>query len=189
MHEESGLFYNWYDPATRREADDLAGRPEPVYPFVSSVDNGWLATGLLVAARADGQVAEAADAIRTRWTSASTTTRPRACRRSRVARSAARSAAASGSRPPPGCSQERSFRAGTAPVFHTCHRYGAFNTEPRMASYLGIAAGQIPAKHYFGTQRTFPPICGYTWTETLPTGEWVSHEASTSSRARCPTAA
>ena len=27
----------------------------------------------------------------------------------------------------------------------TCHHYGAFNTEPRIASYIGIAYGQIPA--------------------------------------------
>ncbi len=33
-----------------------------------------------------------------------------------------------------------------ADVWFTGHHYGAFNTEPRIASYLGIAAGQIPAQ-------------------------------------------
>ncbi|GAA2707976.1 hypothetical protein GCM10010429_20610 [Micromonospora olivasterospora] len=44
---------------------------------------------------------------------------------------------------------------GGPDVYYTCHHYGAFNTEPRIASYLGIAAGQIPPEHYFGTFRTF----------------------------------
>ena len=53
MHEESGQFYNWYDPATLEKLTTWPVNGDPVYPFVSSVDNGWLATGLLVAARAD----------------------------------------------------------------------------------------------------------------------------------------
>ena len=57
-----------------------------------------------------------------------------------------------------------------ADVWYTGHHYGAFNTEPRIASYLGIAEGQIPAKHYFGTYRTFPDSCDWDWTETRPTG-------------------
>ncbi len=40
-----------------------------------------------------------------------------------------------------------------------------------MASYLGIAAGQIPAKHYWGPVRTFyNDNCDYGWTETKPIG-------------------
>ena len=62
-------------------------------------------------------------------------------------------------------------------VWYTCHHYGAFNTEPRMASYLGIAAGQIPQQHYFGTYRTFQnDNCDYSWTETKPVGEWKTYQ-------------
>ena len=55
-------------------------------------------------------------------------------------------------------------------VWYTGHHYGAFNTEPRIASYLGIASGQIPPKHYFGTFRTFPNTdnCDWAWTEQEP---------------------
>ena len=61
-------------------------------------------------------------------------------------------------------------------VWYTGHHYGAFNTEPRMASYLGIAAGQIPQQHYFGTYRTFQnENCDYAWTETKPVGEWKTY--------------
>ena len=45
-----------------------------------------------------------------------------------------------------------------------------------MASYLGIAAGQIPAKHYFGPVRTFyNDNCDYSWTETKPVGAWKTY--------------
>ena len=75
-------------------------------------------------------------------------------------------------------------------VWFTGHHYGAFNTEPRIASYLGIAAGQIPARHYYGTYRTFPnENCDWSWTETKAVGPGPSTRASASSRARCPTAA
>jgi len=61
-------------------------------------------------------------------------------------------------------------------VWYTGHHYGAFNTEPRIASYLGIAAGQIPAEHYFGTVRAYPAEnCDWDWTETDASGEWKEY--------------
>ena len=46
-----------------------------------------------------------------------------------------------------------------------------------MASYLGIAAGQIPTKHYWGPVRTFyNDNCDYSWTETRPTGGWKTYD-------------
>jgi hypothetical protein len=72
--------------------------------------------------------------------------------------------------PQPG-SVPGNYRGGET-VYYTGHHYGAFNTEPRMASYLGIAAGQIPQKHYFGTWRTFPNAnCDWAWTEQRAVGE------------------
>ncbi len=75
------MFYNWYDPATGAKLTTWPepnpdGTHNPVYPFLSSVDNGWLATGLLVVA---GVGQEAGPARPTRsgsgWTSAGSTTR------------------------------------------------------------------------------------------------------------------
>jgi hypothetical protein len=60
-------------------------------------------------------------------------------------------------------------------VVYTGHHYGAFNTEPRIASYIGIALGQIPAWHYFGPWRTFPDTCDWSWIETEPVGDWASY--------------
>jgi len=55
-------------------------------------------------------------------------------------------------------------------VLYTCHHYGSLNTEPRIASYLGIAFGQVPAAHYFKLWRTFPDTCDWGWQETKPAG-------------------
>jgi hypothetical protein len=64
------------------------------------------------------------------------------------------------------------YRGGET-VYYTGHHYGAFNTEPRMASYLGIASEQIPQRHYFGTWRTFPNTnCDWAWTEQRAVGEY-----------------
>ncbi|MFI9487930.1 glucoamylase family protein [Promicromonospora sp. NPDC052451] len=164
-HEPSGMFYNWYDPATGAKLVTFPTSGDPVKPFLSSVDNGWLATGLLLTARAEPSLARAADAVREDMDF--------------------------------GCyydPAQNQIRGGfwdtdpqeTAPVpgdycgmgtdvWYTGHHYGAFNTEPRIASYLGIAEGQIPAEHYFGTYRTFPDTCDWSWTETRPVGQWAEH--------------
>ena len=164
-HGPSGMFYNWYDPTTLEKLRTWPENGNKVDPFLSSVDNAWLATGLLLASRAVPALADEADAIRNRMNF--------------------------------GCfydPAENQLRGGfwdedtgdaSLPkgdycgmgqdVWYTGHHYGAFNTEPRMASYLGIASGEIPAKHYFGTYRTFPATCDWSWTETMPTGDWKQY--------------
>ena len=64
-HEESGQFYNWYDHTRRREAHRLAadGRTADPGPILSSVDNGWLATGLQVVTNSVPEVSEQAAAL------------------------------------------------------------------------------------------------------------------------------
>ena len=60
----------------------------------------------------------------------------------------------------------RRARTSTTPATTTAR----FNTEPRIASYIGIAVGQIPATHYFKMWRTFPDTCDWRWQETKPEG-------------------
>ncbi len=43
-------------------------------------------------------------------------------------------------------------------------------SESRIASYVGIGKGEIPAKEYFGAWRTFPETCDWNWHETQPVG-------------------
>jgi Putative glucoamylase len=75
--------------------------------------------------------------------------------------------------PPPGCSIVGNYRDRGPDVYYTCHHYGAFNSEPRIASYIGIATGQIPPEHYFGPWRTFPAdSCDWSWSDHGGIGEW-----------------
>jgi hypothetical protein len=173
------MFYNWYDPATGAKLTTWPENGNPVYPFASSVDNGWLATGLLVAARADRAVAPAADRIREAMDFGYYYNPAEGVRKDPADTTTPVGGQIRGGfwLAPPGdgtCNTPGNYRGG-ADVFYTCHHYGAFNTEPRMASYLGIAAGQIPQRHYFGTERTFPATCDWSWTETRPNGEWRSY--------------
>jgi hypothetical protein len=169
-NEHSGMFYNWYDPATGEKLLAFPDSGDPIKPFLSSVDNGWLAVGLLLTARAEPSLAARADAIRHDMDFG-------------CYYDAAENAPAGQIRggfwdtdPQDPVTVKGSY-CGGPDVWYTGHHYGAFNTEPRIASYLGIAAGQIPAQHYFGTYRTFPnDNCDWSWTETKPVGHWASYE-------------
>jgi hypothetical protein len=64
-HTATGMFYNRYDP---RDGSVLTVSPEngsPVYPFLSSVDNGWLAAALRVVEGAMPELRAKADRILT----------------------------------------------------------------------------------------------------------------------------
>jgi hypothetical protein len=169
IHEPSGMFYNWYDPKTGAKLTEwpelnAEGGHNKVYPFLSSVDNAWLATALAIvkdqipalAGQAGAMLADmdfgyyynpAERQIRGGfWVD-----------------------------PPAECSVPGNYRGG-ANVYYTCHHYGAFNTEPRMASYLGIASEQIPPLHYFGSFRTFPgDNCDWSWSEQRGVGEYRTY--------------
>jgi hypothetical protein len=159
-HEASGQFYNWYDPQTGAKLTTWPVDGSPVHPFLSSVDNGWLAAALVMVSNA---VPEHAAQARVIYASMDFGFYydPNA------------GLIRGGAWPdqPPGCSVYDAAKD----VYFTCHHYGAFNTEPRIASYIGIARGQIPATHYFKGWRTFPPTCDWSWQETKPGGVWRTY--------------
>ena len=175
-HEPSGQFYNWYDPATLEKLTTWPEPPNnPVYPFLSSVDNGWLASALLMVANAvpelagrAGELAESMDF---------------GCYYDPVAKGPDAGAGLIrggfwpvGDEPPGSEGFPRDDYCGMGQdVVYTGHHYGAFNTEPRIASYIGIALGQIPQEHYFGGWRTFPDTCDWSWPEAKPIGEWRTY--------------
>ena len=166
-HEPSGMFYNWYSPVTGEKLTAFPDSGNPIKPFLSSVDNGWLATGLLLTARAEPALADEANAIRSKM-DFSCYYNPEV------------NQIRGGfweDNPNDGAAVAGDYCGMPKDVWYTGHHYGAFNTEPRMASYLGIAEGQIPQKHYFGTYRTFPNDagCDWAWTETKPSGEWQTY--------------
>ena len=176
-HEPSGMFYNWYDPVSGDKLTTWPENGDPVHPFLSSVDNGWLATGLLIVARSDSTLAERANAIRRQMDFSWFYDEKAGAKLTADQPVGGQISGGFWDAQPPGCADYTSLKPGTEKVWQTCHRYGAFNTEPRMASYLGIAAGQIPAKHYWGPVRTFyNDNCDYSWTETKPVGDWQTYD-------------
>lgn len=175
-HEPSGQFYNWYDPVTLEKLTVWPEPPNnPVYPFASSVDNGWLASALIMVANAVPQVHDRA------WDLA--TSMDFGCYYDPNAKGPDAGAGLirggfwrEGEEPPGSEAFPRDDYCGMGEtVVYTGHHYGAFNTEPRIASYLGIALGQIPPEHYFAGWRTFPDTCDWSWPETKPVGEWRTY--------------
>ncbi len=162
-HEPSGMFYNWYSPTDGHKLTVWPADNSTVFPFLSSVDNGWLATALTMVAKEVPALADEAHSILDEMDFG-------------YYYNPAENQIRGGFwlTPRPG-SVEGNYRGGD-PVYYTGHHYGAFNTEPRMASYLGIASGQIPQRHYFGTFRTFHnDNCDYAWTEQRAVGEWKEY--------------
>jgi hypothetical protein len=166
-HRDSGMFYNWYDPSDGHKLRIWPEAPHnTVFPFLSSVDNGWMAAALMVTRNAEPRLAKQANAL----------LKPMDFGFFYDA-TAANSGGAGLIRggfwdeKPAECSVPGNLRGGVTQVFYTCHFYGNFVSEPRIASYIGIALGQIPAKHYFGPARTFPDTCDWSWQEQKPVGE------------------
>jgi hypothetical protein len=160
LHEASGQFYNWYDPETGEKLTIWPPSGGPVYPFLSSVDNGWLAAALIMVTATVPQLADQAQAILDGMDFGYYYDPVAGLMRGGF-----------WDEPPPECSIADNYRGDPVDVFYTCHHYGAFNTEPRIASYIGIAWGQVPPEHYFKMWRTFPATCEWSWHEMQPTGE------------------
>jgi hypothetical protein len=174
-HEPSGQFWNWYHPRTGQKLTDWPEDGNPVYPFASSVDNGWLASALIMVANAVPELSEPA------WELA--TSMDFGCYYDPLAKGPDAGAGLirggfwlEGGTPPGSEGFPRGDYCGMGEdVVYTGHHYGAFNTEPRIASYIGIALDQIPPEHYFGGWRTFPDTCDWSWPETKPIGEWSTY--------------
>ena len=166
-HEPSGQFWNWYSPQTGEKLTTWPEPPNnPVTPFASSVDNGWLASGLLMVANAVPELHDRAWALGESIDFG--------CYYDPNAKGPDGGGLIRGGfwLTPQNASVAGDYCEMGEQVQYTGHHYGAFNTEPRIASYIGIALGQIPAVHYFGGWRTFPPTCDWAWVETRPIGEW-----------------
>ena len=168
-HEPSGQFWNWYSPQTGEKITIWPEDGSTVYPFASSVDNGWLSAALIMVAKAVPELHDRA------WELAASM--DFGCYYDAGANLIRGGFWLEGDNPPNSAGFPRDFycdETGTD-VVYTGHHYGAFNTEPRIASYIGIALDQIPERHYFGGWRTFPPTCDWAWVETRPVGEWTTY--------------
>ena len=164
-HEPSGMFYNWYDPATGDRVRSWPGDGVVVDQFLSSVDNGWLAAALRVVAEAEPRLAAEATAVYDDMTF--------------------------GAFYNPDALPDRGLgllrggfwdeveTEGSVPgdylgtgtdVYYTGHHYDTQVSETRIATYLGIAEGDVPPETYYATWRTFPASCDWAWQESRPSG-------------------
>jgi hypothetical protein len=133
LERSHGFYYNWYDPETGSRARTWPGGGV-LRPFLSSVDNGWLAAALMLVANVRPELRPVADALLdpmdfsffyNPFDPAKPEAHPGLLR--------------GGFWP-----EEQSFTE-----FH----YGTLNTEPRIASYIGMARGHLPAEHYYRMSR------------------------------------
>jgi len=142
-----GQFYNWYDTRDGAKLTKWPPTGEPLNPWLSSVDNGWLAVGLKIVATSVPELSARAQAI---YDSMDFGTYYNPARNQILFHIADN---------------------GDAPC---C--YDTTVSESRIATYIGIAKGELPAKTYFGTNRTFPDNCGWSWVETRPVGFTTTYE-------------
>lgn len=141
-HQPSGQYYNWYDHTNGEVLTVWPPTGATVTPILSSVDNGWLATGIRVVANSVPELSQRAgdlfDSMHFGFYY-----RPE---RNLIA-----------------------FHVTPSTGDSPCC-YDTIVSESRIASYIGIATGELPAKHYFGAWRTFPETCDWSWPETRPVG-------------------
>jgi hypothetical protein len=168
-HTHSGMYYNWYDPATGAKLTVWPPSGDPVYPFLSSVDNGWLASALIMITNAAPQLRDRAQALLDSM-DFSCYYDPNA-RGQDFGAGLLRGGFWTLEDAPDANYPIDNYCGKGDDVMYTGHHYGTFNTEPRIASYIGIALGQVPPEHYFAMWRTFPPTCDWSWPEMAPQGE------------------
>jgi Putative glucoamylase/Protein of unknown function (DUF3131) len=161
-HEPSGMFYNWYDEASGEVVTIWPENGTTVYPFLSSVDNGWFAAALMVVRNAEPRVAGLANSILSKMNFGMFFNKD--------GRPGIGGLLRGGfwDKPPADATDVGNYLGVGADVFYTKNHYDILNSEPRIATYIGIAHGQIPAAAYYATMRTFPD--NWNWQEQKPVG-------------------
>lgn len=152
-HEASGLWPHWWEARTGRALSAWPGSARRVHPYVSTVDNAWLATGLRVVAGADPSQARRALALAEgmRWEAvvdpAGATDRPTGD--TTLLRGGFY----------PGTAPRVPLLRGSvrgAPVRFARHHYDILVSEARMGLYLAVDAGAAPACAYYVPSRHLP---------------------------------
>lgn len=154
-----GFLYSWYSPATGQVITGPGGPPVTSMngQFISTVDNGWYASALVVVRDAFPQLAEEADALLGRMQFG-------------IFYDASDEATSITAGQLYG-----GWIVGQGPAgFH----YGLINTDPRIAIDMGIGLGEIPGNAWWRTWRTLPG--SFTWQTQTPVGPTVTYTDPTS---------
>ena len=170
-HAASGMFFNWYDPATGGTLHTWPDDGSHVEPFVSSVDSGWLGAALLVVSNAAARPPASPAGCSTGCAGTPSTTPAR----SRATPTVRPGGLMHGGFYPFADGRPGGTFLGTHiggdPVWLTTHHYDTIVSETRITSYLGILTGQVPGHHYYAPWRTFPASCDWSWHEMQPVGQ------------------
>ncbi|WP_085506005.1 glucoamylase family protein [Thalassobacillus devorans] len=115
--------------------------------FISTVDNGWLSAGLIVVGQAYPELYEQTNNI-VEAMDYSTLYTP----------------------------EVGQMRGGydVETESYTPHHYGAFYTEPRVASYISIGKKDVPSEHWWKMERTMP--ASWDWQSQEPEGYMVTYD-------------
>jgi hypothetical protein len=127
----AGQYFNWYDIRDGSVSPTSPGG-DTVTPWLSSVDNGWLAVGLRIVASREPELRTRAQAL---FDSMDFGFYYRAERNQILF--------------------HYTPSSGDSPW---C--YDTIVSESRIASYVGIEKGELPARQYYGPFRAFPDNCG-----------------------------
>jgi hypothetical protein len=141
-HGPSGQYFNWYDHRTGEKLTSWPPNGDPLTPILSSVDNGWLATGLRIVENAVPELSARAGAVYDSMDF--------------------------GFYYEPSVNRIL-FHYEPSTGKRVCC-YDTVVSESRIADYIGTAKGELPRKTYYGRWRSFPDSCDWSWQETRPFG-------------------
>ena len=161
-HKFSGMFYNWYDESDGHVVTVWPENGTKVDPFLSSVDNGWFAAALMTVRNAEPGVADLANGLLDKMNFGMFYNKDARPGIGGLLRGGFWDAKPSG-----GFTKGNYLGIGPD-VFYTNNHYDILVSEPRIATYIGIAHGQIPPEAYYSTMRAFPD--DWDWQEMKPVG-------------------
>ena len=136
LERSHGFFYNWYDPRDGSPVKIWPGGG-PVRPFLSTVDNGWIAVALMIVRNSRPAFREVADGLLAPMNFGFFYD------------------PYDGKNPieHPGLLRGGFYSDNNT---YTAYHYGMLNTEARIASYVAIARNQVPPEHYYRMSRSRP---------------------------------
>ena len=138
LERSHGFFANWYDSNDGKLLTTWPDSGDEIRPFLSSVDNAWLAAGLQIVANRYPEIAEAAGDILSGMDFAFFYTPFDAADPAMF----------------PGQMRGGYWPDGEGE--YTEFHFGSLNSETRIITYLGVALGTAPPEHYWHVFRTLP---------------------------------
>jgi hypothetical protein len=175
MQRSKGFLLQWYDTGTGRairNPGDIACATEPAptqdnCSFLSAVDNGWYASGLMVVRQAMPELAPMVDSLIAPMDFS-------IFYDNRAQTSCNTNPAIAGNQPTG--QMYGGYYVGQGPAgYHN----GALYSDPRIAMYVGMGLHQMPGDVWWRTWRTLPPKqCAtdpdFSWQGQAPTGYWTT---------------